>query len=72
MYIGKEHHMDSYGVCETKYAATNTICHIARNSHDVLNVRALCGMRISWQLGDYDATPSGWNLCQRCEKIRCS
>jgi len=58
----------SYGVTETKYTSVNTLCHVARNAHNVLAVKSLCGVALSWMIGDYRNTPSGWNLCQRCHR----
>ncbi len=58
----------TYGTAETKADAANTLCHIARNPSDVLNVVALCGVRLPWILGEYPAVPSGWNLCIKCRE----
>jgi len=60
----------SYEVAETKGTAFDTLCHIARKSGDVWNVKSLCGTRLSWILGEYEDTPSGWNLCAKCDRSK--
>jgi hypothetical protein len=60
--------MKTYGVAETKYQAVDTLCHVARNASNVLAVKSLCGISLPWILGDYEATPAGWSLCQRCQE----
>jgi hypothetical protein len=60
----------TYGTAETRESASVTLCHVARNPTDVWNVKSLCGVGLSWIIGEYSDTPSGWNLCRRCASTR--